>query len=49
MSQQKKDALAKRLADATEKLGVAGVALAAYQGNFPAGILGFLFLPTACS
>jgi len=37
----KKQAIAKRLADASEKLGVAGMALAAYQGDWIAGIFGF--------
>ena len=41
----KKQAVAKRIADAAEKMGVAGMALAAYQGNILAGLLGLgLFL-----
>jgi hypothetical protein len=35
-----KQAIAKRLADAAEKMGVAGMALGAYQGNVLAGLLG---------
>jgi Na+-driven multidrug efflux pump len=38
----KKKAVAKRLADAAEKMGVAGMALAAYQGNFLAGLMGLV-------
>ena len=37
----KKKAVAKRIADAAEKMGVAGMALAAYQGNILAGLFGF--------
>jgi len=37
----KKKAVARRIADAAEKMGVAGMALAAYQGNILAGFLGF--------
>ncbi|MDR1490601.1 MAG: hypothetical protein LBS65_09020 [Desulfovibrio sp.] len=38
--QQKQAAISKRLADASEKLGVAGMALAAYQGDYLAGFFG---------
>lgn len=38
---KKEDAVAKRIADAAEKMGVAGMALGAYQGNLLAGLLGF--------
>ena len=39
--------LLKRLADASEKFAIASLALAAYQGNTEAGMIGLVFF-TGC-